>query len=82
MPTAKASWAVTISCRELRSRRWGADSSKLDAKTRDLMMRLLMERGFAQWEASEKRCPRLVEWNEEEEKDIVYEALTERRCGN
>lgn len=46
------------------------------------MMRLLMERGFARWEASEKRCPRLVEWNEEEEKDIVYEALTERRCGN
>lgn len=45
-------------------------------------MRLLMERGFAQWEASEKRSPRLVEWNEEEEKDIVYEALTERRCGN
>jgi hypothetical protein len=46
------------------------------------MMRLLMERGFARWEASEKRCPRLVEWNEEEEKDIVYEALTERRCEN
>jgi len=45
-------------------------------------MKLLMERGFTRWEALEKRCPRLVEWNEEEEKDMVYEALTEWRCGS